>query len=102
MQPFPLQAHFSMVTFDVMDPLFPVDVYGHPALLMPFHKYPPFLSSQDLLQQPLMEFLGRESPRSGINTSSVDVQKLMLDPYEVIKTLLDSICNQTESKAEGR
>ncbi|KAL8480046.1 hypothetical protein ACS0TY_026830 [Phlomoides rotata] len=55
----------------------------------------------DLLQQPLMEFLGRETPQSGINTSSVHGQKLMLDPYEVIKSLLDSICNQTESKAKG-
>lgn len=91
-----------MVTFDVMDQLFLVDVCGHLALLMHFHKYPPFLSSQDLLQQPLMEFLGRDALRSGINTSSVDVQKLMLDPYEVIKTLLDGICNQTESKAKGR
>ncbi|GFQ03816.1 midasin [Phtheirospermum japonicum] len=54
----------------------------------------------DLLQQPLLEFLGRETSRSGLNTPhSIETQKPITDAYEVSRTLLDAVCNQTQSKA---
>ncbi|KAI3455601.1 hypothetical protein Pfo_012264 [Paulownia fortunei] len=54
----------------------------------------------DLLQQPLMEFLGHETSRSGMNTHSIQGQKPITDPYEVSRTLLDTVCNQTQTKAK--
>ncbi|XP_051115352.1 midasin [Andrographis paniculata] len=47
----------------------------------------------DVLQQPLMEFLGRETSRSGLSNHSIEV-----DSYEVSRSLLDTICNQSLSK----
>ncbi|KAK4479548.1 hypothetical protein RD792_015065 [Penstemon davidsonii] len=52
----------------------------------------------DILQQPLMEFLGQEGSRSGMDTQTINETKLMVDPFEVSRTLLDTICNQTQSK----
>ncbi|KAL3824480.1 hypothetical protein ACJIZ3_020509 [Penstemon smallii] len=52
----------------------------------------------DILQQPLMEFLGQEGSRSGTDTQTIHDTKLMVDPFEVSRTLLDTICNQTQSK----
>ncbi|KAK6125035.1 hypothetical protein DH2020_041213 [Rehmannia glutinosa] len=53
----------------------------------------------DLLQQPLMEFLGRETSQSGMNIHSIQVQKTITDACEVSRTLLDTVCNQTQCKA---
>ncbi|PIN24695.1 hypothetical protein CDL12_02577 [Handroanthus impetiginosus] len=52
----------------------------------------------DLLQQPLMEFLGQETSRSVINTQSIQGSNLMVDPFETSRALLDTICNQIQSK----
>ncbi|KAH6793247.1 hypothetical protein C2S52_003724 [Perilla frutescens var. hirtella] len=54
----------------------------------------------DLLQQPLMEFIGQETSRNGISTFPVNGQKLMLDQYEVIRDILDAVRNDAESRAE--
>ncbi|KAL3632042.1 hypothetical protein CASFOL_025026 [Castilleja foliolosa] len=55
----------------------------------------------DLLQQPLLEFLGRETSRSGVITPNfIEVKKPITDAYEVTKILLDDVCNQTQSKAK--
>ncbi|KAG6397962.1 hypothetical protein SASPL_139412 [Salvia splendens] len=53
----------------------------------------------DLLQQPLMEFIGQESSRSMI--SNHPSQKFMLDQFDVIKTILDTACNEAESIAKN-
>ncbi|KAK4427378.1 Midasin [Sesamum alatum] len=54
----------------------------------------------DVLQQPLMDFLGQETSRSGINFRSTQGQRFMVDSYEVSRTLLDTVYNQTQSKAK--
>ncbi|XP_057771067.1 midasin isoform X2 [Salvia miltiorrhiza] len=53
----------------------------------------------DLLQQPLMEFIGQESSQSVIRTHPG--QKFMLDQFEVIKSIIDTACNEAESIAEN-
>lgn len=49
-----------------------------------------------------MEFLGQETSRSGINTYLIHGQKLMLDQYEIVRTILDTVCNEAESRAGDR
>ncbi|KAL1551716.1 midasin-like isoform X1 [Salvia divinorum] len=53
----------------------------------------------DLLQKPLMEFIGQESSQSVI--SNHPCQKFMLDQFDVIKTNLDTACSEAESIAEN-
>nr|AMP82937.1 acidic leucine-rich nuclear phosphoprotein 32-related protein 1 [Catalpa bungei] len=55
----------------------------------------------DLLQQPLMEFLGQETSRSVTNIQSTQGPNPMVDPYETSRALLDTICNQIQSKDEN-
>ncbi|KAL8046294.1 hypothetical protein ABFX02_08G168300 [Erythranthe guttata] len=54
----------------------------------------------DLLQQPLVEFLGQETKRTPTNPHSVQVQNAMIDPYEVIRTLLDIVYNETQLRSK--
>ncbi|KAL0415065.1 UNVERIFIED_CONTAM: Midasin, partial [Sesamum latifolium] len=54
----------------------------------------------DVLQQPLMDFLGQESSRSGMNSLSTQGQRFIVDSYEASRTLLDTVYNQTQSKAK--
>ncbi|KAL0354500.1 UNVERIFIED_CONTAM: Midasin [Sesamum radiatum] len=53
----------------------------------------------DALQQPLMDFLGQETSRSGMNSLSTQGQRFIVDSYEASRTLLDTVYNQTQSKA---
>ncbi|KAK4395085.1 Midasin, partial [Sesamum angolense] len=52
----------------------------------------------DVLQQPLMDFLGQETSRSGMNSLSALGQRFVVDSYEASRTLLDTVYNQTQSK----
>lgn len=74
---------------------FSISVQLHKDIILGF-------SSQDLLQQPLMEFLGQETTRRWSRPHSIQGEKFMIDPYKVIRTLLDIVDDQTQSKAGDR
>ncbi|KAL2243207.1 UNVERIFIED_CONTAM: Midasin, partial [Sesamum indicum] len=54
----------------------------------------------DILRQPLMDFLGQETSRSGMNSRSTQGQRSIVDSYEASRTLLDTVYNQSQSKAK--